>query len=50
MPSLKDPSVQLRVNLALLSLAAGAAAYYLGRPLLAVAAWPGDSLRRLTGR
>jgi hypothetical protein len=50
MPSLNDPSVQRRVNLALVALAAAAAAYLLGRPLLAVAAWPSDSLRRFAGR
>ena len=36
--------------LILMALAAGAATYYLGRPLLNAAAWPGAGLRRLSGR
>lgn len=50
MPSLNDPAVQRQISLVFLAFAAGAATYYLGRPLLHVAAWPSAEIRRLTWR
>ena len=50
MRSLNDPSVQRHLHLILMALAAGAATYFLGRPLLNLADWPGAGLRRLSGR
>ena len=50
MSGLNEPSIQRQFHLILMALAAGAATYYLGRPLLNAAAWPSAGLRRLTRR